>query len=232
MSNKVYGYIRVSTEAQGDSGLSLEAQEEKIKAYCMIHDLELVGGVSEVASAKTLKRPGLQSLLDKARAGQIDGIVILKLDRMFRNTQDALKTAQELDKAGVALHSINENLDTKSAMGRFFFTLMAAIADMERGIISERTITGLEAKKARGERLGGVEYGYAIVSKGDQNLTPRKDEQAVIEHIKIMRADEKTALEIAGALNRMGMRNRRGNEWTEQTVCYIIRNMKRERATA
>ena len=67
MSNKVYGYIRVSTEAQGDSGLSLEAQEEKIKAYCMIHDLELVGGVSEVASAKTLKRPGLLSLLDKAQ---------------------------------------------------------------------------------------------------------------------------------------------------------------------
>lgn len=74
---------------------------------------------------------------------EVDAVIIFQLDRMFRNTVDALNTSEELDRLGVALHSINESLDTKSAMGKFFFTLTTALAEMERNIVSERTFTAL-----------------------------------------------------------------------------------------
>ena len=220
---KVYGYIRVSTTQQEESGLSIEAQRDKIKAHCYLHDLELVGGVEEVASAKTAKRPGLQSLLDKARRREIDGIVILKLDRMFRNTRNALETTQELDALGVCLHSIQESLNTKSAMGRFFFTLMASIAELEAGQISERTIVGLQAKAARGERTGTTPYGFTVAEPGGQALIPNEAEQAVIVKAGLLRAGGASLQEIADQLNALGFTTRRGGTIIKSTVCRMLR---------
>ena len=103
-------------------------------------------------------------MLQRARRKEIDAIIIVKLDRMFRCTVDALNTAQDFDRRGVALHSIHESLDTQSAMGKFFFTLTAALAEMERGLIGERTKAALARKKERGEKTGGcVPYGYDIL---------------------------------------------------------------------
>lgn len=230
---RVYGYIRVSKKEQEISGLSIEAQYEKITAYCGAYGLELVGMVKDTGSGKNLKREGIQALFGKARAGELDGIVCLKIDRMFRHTVDALLISEEFDKIGIGLHFIQERIDTKTAIGKMFFTLTAAFAEMERGFISERTKMGLGAKAARGERMGGIEYGYTIEHKGSQNLIPVADEQAILNHIRIMRNDGKPAHEIAEALNRMGKKNRRGNEWTESNVCYILRKKnKTERATA
>ena len=88
-------------------------------------------------SAKNLKRPGVQRVLNLARKEQVDAIVVYKLDRIFRSTTDALETTKLFEKWYVSFHSIEETLDTQSAMGRFFFTLTAALAEMERRIIGK-----------------------------------------------------------------------------------------------
>jgi site-specific DNA recombinase len=149
---KAIGYIRVSTDEQAKEGVSLENQEEKIRDYCKLKDFEILEIIQDAGiSAKNLKRPGAQKVLEMARNKMIDAVIVYKLDRMFRSTVDALETTSQFDKWGVSFHSIQEALDTKSAMGKFFFTLTAALAEMEREIIGERTKDVLQRKKANGE---------------------------------------------------------------------------------
>ncbi len=89
-----------------------------------------------------------------ARNREIGALVVYKLDRAFRSTIDALEVTKELDNFGVGFHSINERLDTKSPLGKFFFTLIAGIAEMERGIVGERTSDALRRKIENGEHVG------------------------------------------------------------------------------
>ena len=151
------GYCRVNTEDQAREGVSLENQKSKIQAYATLKDLELVEVIEDAGiSAKNLNRPGIKRVLELAKTGQVQAVIVFKLDRMFRSTVDALETTKLFDKWGVSFHSINETLDTQSPMGRFFFTLTAALAEMERGIVAERTKTAMGYKKAQGQRVGAV----------------------------------------------------------------------------
>ena len=112
----------------------LQKTKAKIEAYCQLKDLELSEIVEDAGiSAKNLKRPGVQKVLRMARKKQVDAIVVYKLDRIFRSTVDALETTKMFDKWGVSFHSIEETLDTQSAMGRFFFTLTVALAERQKG---------------------------------------------------------------------------------------------------
>ena len=178
---KTIGYVRVSTEDQAKEGVSLENQKSKIEAYSQLKDLTLVEIVEDAGlSAKNLKRPGVQKVLRLARKKEIDAIVVYKLDRIFRSTTDALETTRLFEKWGVSFHSIEETLDTQSAMGRFFFTLTAALAEMERRIIGERTKAALSHKRKRNEKTGGdVPYGYNLSSVGI--LIKNDAEQKVIK---------------------------------------------------
>lgn len=218
----VVGYIRVSTEEQAREGISLDNQRAKIEAYCNLNDLQLIEILAdEGISAKNLNRPGVQRVLEMVRRKEITGIVIYKLDRMFRNTMDALKIAESLDKRGVALHSITERLDTKSAMGRFFFTLAAALAEMERGQISERITDALANKKRQGYKLGGdVPIGYSVDPDG--KLIPDEKEMKVVGYIKALRAEGFSYREIAARLTAEAVPVRGKDSWNYQTVRNII----------
>src|SRR5438105_1968455 len=116
----VLGYVRVSTDEQARDGVSLDAQAAKIRDYCRLHELPLARVlVDRGLSGKGLDRPALQELFTAAEAGQVAGIVVYKLDRLSRRTRDLLDLVDRLERAGVALHSLQEKLDTKSAVGRF-----------------------------------------------------------------------------------------------------------------
>jgi DNA invertase Pin-like site-specific DNA recombinase len=221
--NKIaVGYIRVSTEDQAREGISLENQKKKIELYAELNGLVLEDIIAdEGISAKNLNRPGVQRIIEMAKKKQVDCIIIYKLDRMFRNTIDALKTSQMLDKKGIALHSINEKLDTKSAIGRFFFSLMASLAEMERNIISERTTDALRCKKAKGERVGEIPYGYDTV---DGNLVPNDEEQTVISLIHEMRNERMSYKAIAQRLSEKQITTKKGlKAWNYQTVRNIVK---------
>lgn len=218
---KAIGYIRVSTEEQAAHGISLDAQRAKIEAYALTKDLELVGIIEDAGkSAKDLKRPGVQEVLKKARRKEIDAVIIVKLDRMFRCTVDALNTAQDFDRRGVALHSIHESLDTQSAMGKFFFTLTAALAEMERGLIGERTRSALARKKERREVYGEVPYGYDVVGG---SLVDNSQEQQVKARVGKMRHDGMSYQRIADALNADGVPTKKGCTWTAMQVSRVAK---------
>jgi DNA invertase Pin-like site-specific DNA recombinase len=226
---KAIGYIRVSTEDQAAHGISLDAQRAKIEAYALTKDLELVGIIEDAGkSAKDLRRPGVQEVLKKARRKEIDAVIIVKLDRMFRCTVDALNTAQDFDRRGVALHSIHESLDTQSAMGKFFFTLTAALAEMERGLIGERTRAALARKKERGEKTGGhVPYGYDLsnvssMAKKDTSLMENSQEQGIIARMKRQRKQGLSFKRVADTLNADGIPTKRGCTWTAMQVSRVI----------
>ena len=118
------GNCRVSTEDQAKEGVSLDNQKSKIEAYFQLRDLNLSEIIEDAGiSAKNLNRKGVQRVLKLARKKEIDAIVVYKLDRIFRSTTDALETTRLFEKWGVLFHSIEETLDTQSAMGRCFVTL-------------------------------------------------------------------------------------------------------------
>jgi DNA invertase Pin-like site-specific DNA recombinase len=151
-----------------------------------------------------------------ARRREISAVIIVKLDRMFRSTRDALDTAEAFDKRGVALHSIGESLDTRSAMGKFFFTLTAALAEMERGQIGERTKAALARKRDKGEKTGGgVPNGFDAV---DGKLVKNPEEQQVKARISRLRNAGMSFQKVAGALNADGIPAKRGGAWTSIQV--------------
>ena len=218
------GYIRVSTEDQAKEGISLDNQKSKIEAYCHLKDLELLEIIEDAGiSAKNLKRPGVQRVLKLARTKQVDAIVVYKLDRIFRSTTDALETTKLFEKWGVSFHSIEETLDTQSAMGRFFFTLTAALAEMERRIIGERTKAALSHKRSRNEKTGGdVPYGYDLSPAGI--LIKNETEQRVIRLIRNLNKDGYSLRRICRELEQAGYLTKRGNLiWHPQTVATILK---------
>jgi site-specific DNA recombinase len=218
------GYVRVSTEDQAKEGVSLDNQKSKIEAYCQLKDLELSEIVEDAGiSAKNLKRPGVQKVLRMARKKQVDAIVVYKLDRIFRSTVDALETTKMFDKWEVSFHSIEETLDTQSAMGRFFFTLTAALAEMERRLIGERTKVALAHKRSKNEKTGGdVPYGYDLTPGGI--LIKNETEQRVIRLIRNLNRDGYSLRKICRELEQAEHLTKNGNTiWQPSTIWKILR---------
>jgi DNA invertase Pin-like site-specific DNA recombinase len=220
---KAIGYVRVSTEDQAREGVSLDNQRAKIRTYCELKDFELVEIIEDAGiSAKNLKRPGAQKVLEMARKKDVEAVVVYKLDRMFRSTEDALQTTRRFDRWGISFHSIQETLDTKSAMGKFFFTLTAALAEMERGIIGERTKAALSHKRAKNEKTGGdVPYGYDLTETG--HLVPNRAEQKAIGLIHDLRGKGYSLRAICRELEKEGHQTKAGDsKWHPQSVSRIL----------
>ena len=154
------------------------------------------------------------------RGKQVDAVIIYKLDRLARNTIESLEIAKLLDRKGIGLHSITEKLDTRSALGRFFFTLMASLAEMERGIISERIAAAMERKREKMEPCNNnPTYGYRIEG---WKVVPDLHEQQVIKRIHRLRAGGHTIWGIKDILTAEGILNRRGKPFGKTQVHNII----------
>ena len=135
------GYARVSTLDQ-----NLDLQSDALNgAGCD----EIF---SDVASGAKDKRPGLDEALARLQSG--DTFIVWKLDRLGRSLAHLVATVNELAARGVDFQSVQEKIDTTSPGGKFLFHVFAAIAEFERGMISERTVAGLTAARARGRRGG------------------------------------------------------------------------------
>lgn len=128
------GYARVSTEGQ-----ELRLQLDALKAAgCEKVFQEKAGGAKE-------GRPELDAAIEYAREGDV--LVVWKLDRLGRSVSALVKLAADLDARGVGIRSLTDNVDTSGVSGRFFFHIMAAFAEMERGLMLERTRAGLKAAR-------------------------------------------------------------------------------------
>ncbi len=217
------GYIRVSTEGQATEGISLDMQESKIRTYCELNDLDFPeiicdGGIS----GKNLNRPGIQRVLDMVKTGQVTAIVIYSLSRLGRSTKDLLGVAELLDKKGVAVHSITEKIDTSTAVGKFFFTLTGALAEMERGLISERTAAALSEKKAQGKRTNyKADFGYEFTADG--MVVENPEEQKILAIVAELKAQGESVRSIQKRLTADGYLNRNGKPFATSAIFYMMK---------
>lgn len=153
---RVYGYCRVSTEEQGDSGAGLEAQEATIRAEVAHRGWELVDVRHDVASGKSLRRrPELgRTLRDLAAEEGEVALVVSKLDRLSRSVLDFAGVMETAQKERWALVVLDLAVDTTTTNGKLIAHIMIALAQWERELIGDRTRTALKAVKARGTKLG------------------------------------------------------------------------------
>ena len=141
---RVIGYARVSTDRQIE-GVSLDAQQAKIEQYAALYDLELIDVIIDAgASAKTLERPGLQEALDKLKAGEADGLLVSKLDRLTRSVVD-LGSLIEGVFGKYTLMSVGDQVDTSTAAGRLVLNVLMSVSQWEREAIGERTRAAITA---------------------------------------------------------------------------------------
>jgi predicted site-specific integrase-resolvase len=122
---KTVGYVRVSTDKQAEHGVSLEAQEAKIRAMATLHGTELSEVIVDGGeSAKGLNRPGIARLLARVDAGSVKVVIVAKLDRLTRSVKDLCELLERFERRGVSLVSVAESLDTGSAAGRLVLNIM------------------------------------------------------------------------------------------------------------
>jgi DNA invertase Pin-like site-specific DNA recombinase len=219
-------YIRVSTIEQSRFGFSLDAQEERLQAYCRMAGLEVVEIVREEGVSASIplgKRPAGAKLLQLI-GGAANHLVCLKLDRLFRDAEDALRQTRMWDKAGVSLHLVDmggQSLSTGSAMGRMFLTMMAGCAELERNLIAERTASVMAHKKHQFRVYNHEPFGFR--RDGDR-LLPVVDEMAVVSLMRERREDGWSLGMIADALNGDHVRGKNGGKWYGRTVKNILEN--------
>ncbi len=219
---KTVGYVRVSTDRQADQGVSLEAQEAKIRAMATVQGANLGEVIVEGGeSAKSLNRPGMTKLLAMVETRHVDAVIIALLDRLTRSVLVLCSLLDLFEKRKVALVSVAESLDTGSAAGRLVITIMGAVSQWEREAIGERTRDALSHKRSLGERVGNIEYGFRLAADG-MHLEPDPSEQAALAAIRKLRSGGHSLRAVAVALNQSGHRTRRGTSWRLESVVRAI----------
>ena len=220
-------YVRVSTEEQAVAGVSLEAQVAAVRAYATLRGLDLVDVVIDagVSAGKPLAdRAGGAQVLDLVRRRKVQAVIAVKLDRVFRNAGDCLTVTEGWDRAGVALHLVDmggQAVDTSSAMGRFFLTVMAGAAEMERNLVRDRTTAALAHKRATGRRTSkDAPFGWSIGADGD-TLEREAAEGRAVALIHELRAGGMSVRAIVAHLEAHGVRAR-GARWHKTTVERVL----------
>jgi len=216
------GYVRVSTDKQADRDVSLEAQAEKIRAMAVVHNADLIDIIVDGGeSAKSLNRPGMARLLALVDAGEVQTVIIAKLDRLTRSVKDLCTLLERFERRSVALISVAESLDTGSAAGRLVLNIMTAVSQWEREAIGERTRDAMRHKRRNGERVGNIPFGSRLADDG-QHLEPDPAEQTALAEIRRLRNDGTTMRKIAATLNQRAYQTRRGTPWRLESVARVL----------
>jgi DNA invertase Pin-like site-specific DNA recombinase len=221
---RTVAYVRVSTEKQADNGVSLEAQQAKIRAYAELYALDLVEIIVDSGvSAKTLERPGLARALRMLRSGEAAALLVVKLDRLTRSVRDLGTLVEQYfaDPNGPALLSVGEQVDTRTAGGRLVLNVLGAVSQWEREAIGERTAAAMRHMAAQGTYTGGkAPFGYRLGEGG--RLDAHEAEQAVIREARALRDDGLSLRAVASRLSAQGHRSRAGRDFAPVQVARMV----------
>jgi len=218
-------YLRVSTEKQANEGNSLDAQREKLTAYCGAMNWNVCPGhVYEDAgiSGKSAdNRPALQAMLQAAKDKKIQRIVVTKFDRLARNVKDLMDIMDTLNKVGCALVLLDINVDTGTPTGKLIAGIMGQLAEWERSLIGERVMSGKRHQAAQGEYNGSrcpLGYDYA------QGAFTINEQAATVNRIFEMFLSGQSINAIAQAMNAAQTKTAMGGKWYASTVRTILGN--------
>lgn len=181
-------YIRVSTEAQAEEGYSVGAQSVKLRAFCEMRGIaRFENFVDGGWSGSNLDRPEMGRLIRAANAGEVERVVVYKLDRLSRSQKDTLYLIEDVFLPnGVDFVSINENIDTSSPYGRAMIGILSAFAQLERENIFLRTRMGMVERVKQGYWMGGgkLPFGYDY-DRETGVLVPNRDAEIVQEMYRL-----------------------------------------------
>lgn len=223
-------YGRVSTISQID-GVSLDNQEAKALSYAALNDMTIVDKIVDAGlSAKNLKRVGIQALIELVKGGKVDSVIIYSLSRASRSVKDIISLTELFEKHKVAFHSIQEKIDTKSALGRFFLNILSSLSQMERELTAERVTDALNHKIRNGQRVGSVPYGYDLAPDG-KTLVENPTEMAGVALILDRRSKGWGYRKICRELTAQGFKAKGGSRvWSHPKIISIIAYQERRRA--
>ena len=221
-------YVRVSTEEQAAEGYSLDAQRSVLEDYCIAEGWDVAEVYEDDGfSGRNDRRPAYRRMLSEM--DRWDVMVVIKMDRIHRNSRNFMTMMEYLDKNGKKFVSSTESLDTTNALGRFVVDMIQRIAQLESEQIGERTHMGmrekaesLETSDSKKKTMGFTPpFGYRL-EKGA--LVAEPEEMAVAERIFDSYASGETVDSICYDLNREGRLTRKGNPWNKHNLRNILRN--------
>ena len=215
-------YVRVSTEDQAKEGFSLDAQMKKLEAYCRSRGWVSAGRYTDDGySGRNTERPAYRDMLDSM--DEWDVLLVLKMDRIHRNSVNFAAMMNLLKKNGKEFNSIQEKFDTTTAMGRFVMDIMQRIAQLESEQIGERVKMGMRRKAecSKGTLGSGHPYGYFY---NDGRLHIKEEEARTVRYIYHMSGNGLSTEKIAEVLNEREIPAKKGGRWNRQSVHRILRN--------
>lgn len=219
----IYSYRRVSTDEQHNGP---QAQSDAIASWGR-HGETLAGDFFDEGVSGGIpleERPAGCALMEALKNG--DTIVVAKLDRLFRSVVDAAQTISGWTARNINLVCIAEGFDMTNPYGRAMAQMASVFAELEREMIRSRTKAALASKKARGECVGEVPYGWDRVGN---NLVKNREEQEVIIGIETLANNLMTPKQIAKHLNDYGLKAKKGGKWHATQVRRIIEAEKLRR---
>ena len=222
-NKKAVAYARYSSEMQRTE--SIDAQLRAIKTFCEQQNLDLVNSyIDEGFSARTDKRPSFLDMIEDAKEGKFDVIVVHKLDRFARNRYDFAVYRSILQKAGVTLCSVVENFDD-SPEGEIMQSMIEAFAEYYSRNLGREVMKGLKENAYNGKHTGGyVPFGYKALP--DKSISVDEFEADAVRWIFNSIIDGKSYREIAESLNAHNVLTRTGTEFKKTSIYEILRNRK------
>lgn len=204
----VIGYRRVSTDAQGESGLGLEAQTAAVELYADAHGHTIIDWYEDVASGSKHDREGFQHALLALHSRQAQGLIVAKVDRMTRSLGQFAQIMDTSRKQGWELIALDLGVDTTTAAGKAMASLLAVFAQFERDMASERTKAAVARRR---ERLGGT-------LPGTKPSAPPQT-RALIHRL---RGAGMTLRQICQRLEDDGVATAQGGKWWPGTVAWVL----------
>ena len=219
---RIIAYYRVSTERQGRSGLGLEAQRSAVEAFAATHKAVIVTAFTEVETGKSATRPELAAALSLSRMTGAT-LAVAKLDRLARNARFLLSVVEGSGEGGVVFCDL-PNIPP-GPVGRFLVTQMAAVAELEAGMIAARTKAALQAAKARGAKLGGWRGGPKVAPETGRAARGAQADSfaATVGPMAAALRDEGQSLrQIGAALAERGIKTAQGGAWSADAVKRLL----------
>jgi len=234
-------YTRKSTEEGLDQDFnSLDAQRESAEAYILSHKHEGWVCLPERYddggfTGGNMERPALKRLLADIEAGEIDCVVVYKVDRLSRSLLDFARIMETFEKHGVSFVSVTQQFNTTSSMGRLTMNILLSFAQFEREIISERTRDKMAAARKKGKWMGGgLVLGYDVAPGGGR-LVVNEKEAAQVRAIYELYLEHRSLIPVVREINRRGWRNKRwiskkgtvhgGSPFTKHTLFRLLTNV-------
>ncbi len=220
----VGGYIRVSTERQVE-GYSIEGQITQIEQYCQFNSYELVDIYADRGiSGKSMNRPELQRMLNDAKNGKLDCVMVYKTNRLARNTSDLLTIVEELHRQNVEFFSLSERMEVKNSTGKLMLQILASFSEFERNTILENIYNGQHQRALEGYYQGNLPLGYNNIPDNKKELMINQHEANIVKYIFESYAKGHGYRKIANALNHKGYVTKKGNPFSISAVTYILSN--------